>query len=256
MLTDSLVSSNMRHTGKPYTKRAAHGKASKTSGTRAVNRHRCARYGKLVGSELTAFNANQVLGKLPDMKSWAFNILMRHRSEKVGYKLSKVEDARLGRWTSVGYAQQVVGRAGTKSALTILFRCTECRPMPKDDFVWFSMRKREPVMSHKSCIRCTCAYCCAPSEHETGTCIVSMQFGQEEESCMVYQAECPPWGSSKSVKGALSMANIVHEEDVSSHIRWEVTAGFLGLRCLTLEELEALWRVWSKQDRPARQALT
>ena len=28
---------------------------------------------------------------------------MEHRSEIVGFKLSKVEDARLGRWTSVGY---------------------------------------------------------------------------------------------------------------------------------------------------------
>ena len=32
----------------------------------------------------------------------------------MGFKLSKVEDARLDRWTSVGYARQVVGRAGTK----------------------------------------------------------------------------------------------------------------------------------------------
>ena len=70
---------------------------------------------------------------------------MGHRSEIVAYKLSKVEDARLGRWTTVGYAQQVVGRAGTKSALTILFRCKECRPVPKDDFVWFLMRKRESL---------------------------------------------------------------------------------------------------------------
>ena len=38
----------------------------------------------------------------------------------MGYSFSKVGDARLGSWTSVGYAEQVVGRAGTKGALTTL----------------------------------------------------------------------------------------------------------------------------------------
>ena len=41
-------------------------------------------YGKLVGSELTTLKANKVLGKLPDATSWAFNILMEHKSEIVG----------------------------------------------------------------------------------------------------------------------------------------------------------------------------
>ena len=36
---------------------------------------------KLVGTELTALNANKVLGKLPGTTSWAFTMLMRHRSE-------------------------------------------------------------------------------------------------------------------------------------------------------------------------------
>ena len=53
-------------------------------------------YGKLVGSELTTLNANRVLGKLPDMTSWAFSILVVHRSEIVSHKFSKV-DARLSK---------------------------------------------------------------------------------------------------------------------------------------------------------------
>ena len=79
------------------------------------------------------------------------------------------------RWgmPSVGYAEQVVGRAGAKSALTILYRCEKCGFVSKDDFMWFVMRKREPVRSHKSHTRCCCAYCGAPGEHETGTCIVA-----------------------------------------------------------------------------------
>ena len=40
-------------------------------------------------------------------------------------------------------------------------------------------KKRELVISHKSRTRCCCAYCGAPSEHETGTCMVTMQYGDE-----------------------------------------------------------------------------
>ena len=49
------------------------------------------------------------------------------------------------------------------------------------------------------------------------------------------------------------MANNVHEADVSSH---KVGSHRRVLGGLTLEELEALWRAWSEQDRPVRQALT
>ena len=41
------------------------------------------------------------------MTSWAFNLLMGHRSEEVSHKLSKVKDARVGRWTSMSHAKQV-----------------------------------------------------------------------------------------------------------------------------------------------------
>ena len=70
-------------------------------------------YGKMFGSDLTALSAPQVLGTSPEMTYWAYNILMVHRSEITGYKRSKVEDARLGRESSVGYAKQNSGRAGT-----------------------------------------------------------------------------------------------------------------------------------------------
>ena len=61
----------------------------KTSGNRAVTGQSC-------GVELTALNANKVLGELPDMTSWAVIFLMGHRSEIAGDKLSKEEDSRLG----------------------------------------------------------------------------------------------------------------------------------------------------------------
>ena len=58
--------------------------------------------------------------------------------------------------------------------------------------VWASAQGRELVRSHKSRTRCCCAYCGAPSEHETGTCIVTLQYCDEEESCTVCQAEYKP----------------------------------------------------------------
>ena len=71
---------------------------------------------KLVGSDLTILDANKVLGKLPDMASWAFKMFTEHRNEVVGHTLSKVEDVRLSRWTSVDDGEQVVARAGTQGA--------------------------------------------------------------------------------------------------------------------------------------------
>ena len=80
----------------------------------------------------------------------------------------------------------------------------------------------------------------APSEHEAGTCIVTIQYGDEDDACMVYLAECPPQGNFKSVIEALIMANNVHEKDAGSYKvkRWEVTRRVYGsLRSRTLEEL-------------------
>ena len=67
-------------------------KTSRTSGTRAVTGQKVWQvYGKMVGSELTALNAPKVPGKLPDITYWACNILMEHRSEIVGLKLSQAQ---------------------------------------------------------------------------------------------------------------------------------------------------------------------
>ena len=71
----------------------------------------------MVGSELTALNAPEVMGKLPDITYWACNILTEHRSEIVSYKLSKVKDASSGKWTNVAYAKQIAGREGSKGPL-------------------------------------------------------------------------------------------------------------------------------------------
>ena len=51
------------------------------------------------------------------------------------------------------------------------------------------------------------------SEHETGTCTVTIQYGDEDDACL---AECPPQGNCKSVIEGLIMANNVHEKDAGS----------------------------------------
>ena len=82
----------------------------------------------------------------------------------------------------MGCAEQVVGRAGTKGDLTITNKCKKCGMMPQNDFLWFLMRKREPVRAHTSRTRCCCVYFGAPGQHVTGICTVTMQFGDEEDS--------------------------------------------------------------------------
>ena len=66
-------------------------------------------------------------------------------------------------------------------------------------------------------MRCCCAYCGASSEHEMGSCILTMQHGDDEEICLVHQAACPARGNCKSVIEALLMANNVRQEDPNSH---------------------------------------
>ena len=69
---------------------------------------------------------------------------------------------------------------------------------------------------------------------------------------MVYQAEYPPQGNCKSV----ILCNNVHEEGVCSHKVVTHLRFFGSLRGHTLEKLEAVWRSWSEQDWPFRQAVS
>ena len=51
--------------------------------------------------------------------------------------------------------------------------------------------------------RCCCAYGGASSEHDMGSCTVTRQHGDDEETCVMYQAEHAPQGTCKSVIEAL-----------------------------------------------------
>ena len=72
-----------------------------------------------------------------------------------------------------------------------------------------------------------------------------MQYGDEEETSVVYQASC------KSVMEVMIRANNVHEEDAGSHkvgSRRRVHGSF---RNHTFEEMSEFWPVWSECDRKA-----
>ena len=111
VLTDLLVSFCTKDTGKPKAK----GRRSACHWPELWQAH-----GKLVNAKVNDLNAAKELGTLPDMTSWAVNVLIDHRNDKMGYSLSKVGDARLGSSTSLGDAKQVAVRAGTKGAFTTL----------------------------------------------------------------------------------------------------------------------------------------
>ena len=69
------------------------------------------------------------------------------------------------------------------------------------------MRQRELAQSHKARIGYCSAYCGALGGHETGSCIVTMQHGDEKETCVAYQAEYPSQEKGTSVIVAVILAN-------------------------------------------------
>ena len=140
-------------------------------------------------------NAAKELSNWTDMKSWAYNVLMEHSTSSAGWKVPD--------WT--GGPVWVTPRkcAGAKGALTVPNIVAKCMDYAYRRFPCGSQsEKTEPTRTHKARPKCCCAYCGAYSEHETDTCIVTMQHGDEDVMCMVYEAECPQ-GNCKWVLEAL-----------------------------------------------------
>ena len=84
------------------------------------------------------------------------------------------------------------------------------------------MEENQSSGSHKARTKCCCAHCGASSEHEAGTCTVTMQYGDEEETCVVCQAEYPR-RETKSVMEALIMCT----RKMCALTKWEFTEGCL-----------------------------
>ena len=80
---------------------------------------------------------------------------------------------------------------------------------------------------------------------------VTTQCGDEDETCMVYQADDQPQGNCKSVMEARILADNGCEEDVGSH----KVGSHHRVYGRTLEDLAAPWKAWSVYDRPMEQAV-
>ena len=114
-------------------------------------------------------------------------------------------------------AEQLTGRAGSKGAVNILQSLYE---------VWACARRRIHLFLNEEEEACGISqspkwvlsrtFQCFPLQ-ETGICTSTMQYGDEERTCVISQAEYPPKGNCKSVLEALIMASIVHDEGAGSH---------------------------------------
>ena len=161
------------------------------------------------------------LGKLPKMKTWSQN-----GPQEGGKKLE---------------AQQG-GRRQTGQVAQCGCRCRKCGRMPTNDTMWLFMRKRKFKGSHKARTECCCAYCGAPSEHDNGTCRDTTQYGDEEETCVVWQAGYPPQRNCTVIE-ALIVAKTMCTRKMRGSERWEVAPGCTrGFRYHILVELAEIWK--------------
>ena len=75
------------------------------------------------------------------MAAWSLEVLPEPMAEVNEWLGSHVEEARLNRWTSVGYVN-VLGHSGRHDASSIMLMCTCSSLTPKYDFVRYVARKK------------------------------------------------------------------------------------------------------------------
>ena len=102
-----------------------------------------------------------------------------------------LEEARIERWTNVGYAREVRGQAGKKGPFTMSYMCTACQLMPKDDFVWFLARNNGHGGTGRklSGTSIHCALCGKRSKVKDMTCVDTVQCDNNIDSRLVFWAE-------------------------------------------------------------------
>ena len=87
--------------------------------------------------------------------------------------------------------------------------CTACNFMPMDGLVWFlerdSSHRGTGRKSSGSSIQC--AFCGGQSKAKDMSCVVSMQYGNRLDSCLVFRAVSPPQGHCKNFLEAVNMAS-------------------------------------------------
>ena len=75
------------------------------------------------------------LRSLEGMTAWSREPFLKIKSLFTECQGDSMEEARLERWTDVGYAKQVWEQTGKQGAFTMAYMCTTRHLMPKDEFV-------------------------------------------------------------------------------------------------------------------------
>ena len=117
------------------------GKASRASETRSVTGQSCGRCMACWWARSSLRSTRKSVGQVIGHDILGLSICSWDTEVRL-WVTSSARWRMAGRWTGVGYAKQVVGRMGTKGAVTPLNRCKKCRLVPRDDFMWLLLRKQ------------------------------------------------------------------------------------------------------------------
>ena len=102
--------------------------------------------------------------------------------------IASTEQDRQNRWVSVAYARQVCcGRLAEKRAFTISHMCANCRLVPVTILhgLWKGVKRQGSTKS-------LCAICWDMTKAGDSAYIVTLQYDDTEDSCVVFLAESPP----------------------------------------------------------------
>ena len=99
--------------------------------------------------------------------------------------------------------------------------CMCCRLMPKDDILWYAGRNcsaKGEEGQKQLATRILCVFSGTKNYGVIRSCVVTMQYDDELDSCSAFQANSPPQGDCKNLLEALTMANNVQRVSDYCHL--------------------------------------
>ena len=81
--------------------------------------------------------------------------------------------------------------------------------MPKHNKTWFMARRQD--RNKKTGIKIRCAFCNEMSNPTCLDCVITMRYGHERETCMVFLTESSSLGMCRTCLEAVTMSNNVHD---------------------------------------------
>ena len=100
-----------------------------------------------------------------------------------------------------------------------------------------------------------CVFCSEACANVSGSCLVTLQMGDRGDSCVVFQAACPPHGDCKSVLETLVMAShVVHIGADGTHQVGCHERVLSGLRSQSVTALSQRWTEWTRLEKRTTRA--